>query len=514
MLIKRVKIFLNQHLLLLLILFIALLMRGQNITQPFIDAFSWRQASTAMMAENFFKNSWNIFYPEVNWTGAGPGYQGREFQTISYLAAILYQVFGQHDHIGRMIAISFGLWGIFALYKLVLLVWDKKHALAAAAMMAILPGSAFIDRSFLPDPVMVSLTTTCMWLFVLYLYKQRTIYLVLAAISGGIGILTKLPGLIIAFPMLYAFISMYRNRGQADFLRIKPVVWTAVLVLIPVIAYYLWARYLSLNYPPYHFAGSGNWIWNGWTEMFRQYYLINKLKDVFEYWILGYPAIILFVMGLLLPPPQKENHPDSLRWFFHYLLLGCGFYYFIGATELIRNAWNFHVFLPVISVLCGRVIVVFYSIIHSSQTVKAFRIGLVFIFMIAYNVKTMRNHLLNGDRSIYSYEMGRELLTLRQPGDLVVTIAQDMGDPVAIYYSGAKGWVFPPANQWAPKELPQDDTISVNALKDLRKQGAKWFGIVNNHYKDIQLNHPKLAAYIESNLNVIKKNEHFVILKW
>lgn len=76
MLIKRVKIFLNQHLLLLLILFIALLMRGQNITQAFIDAFSWRQASTAMMAENFFKNSWNIF----------------------------------------------------ALYKLVLLVWDKKHA--------------------------------------------------------------------------------------------------------------------------------------------------------------------------------------------------------------------------------------------------------------------------------------------------------------------------------------------------------------------------------------------------
>ncbi|MHB1179978.1 MAG: hypothetical protein ACYCZO_16830, partial [Daejeonella sp.] len=103
-------------------------MRGQDITQPFIDAFSWRQASTAMMAENFFKNSWNIFYPEVNWTGAGPGYQGREFQTVSYLAAILYQVFGQHDHIGRMIAISFGLWGIFALYKLVLLVWDKKHA--------------------------------------------------------------------------------------------------------------------------------------------------------------------------------------------------------------------------------------------------------------------------------------------------------------------------------------------------------------------------------------------------
>ncbi|PSO81220.1 MAG: hypothetical protein BRC44_05285 [Cyanobacteria bacterium QS_4_48_99] len=28
----------------------------------------------------------------------------------------------------------------------------------------------------------------------------------------------------------------------------------AVLMLVLVIAYYLWARHLSLSYPPYHFA--------------------------------------------------------------------------------------------------------------------------------------------------------------------------------------------------------------------------------------------------------------------
>lgn len=490
-------------------------MRGQMINQPFIDAFSWRQASTAMMAENFFKTNWNIFYPEVNWTGVGPGYQGREFQTVSYLAAIAYTFFGQHDYIGRIIPICFGLWGIFALYQLVFLVWDKKHALAAATIMAILPGSAFIDRSFLPDPVMVSLTTTCMWLFVLYLYEKKTRYLILAGFTGCLGILTKLPGLIIALPLLYAFVTLYRKKGNLDFPRIKPVIWTAVLVLVLIIAYYLWARHLSLSYPPYHFAGSGNWIWNSWKGMFREYYLVATLKNVFEYWILGYPAIVMFILGFFLSPPKDETgKPGNLPWFFHYLLFGCAFYYFIGAPELIRNAWNFQLFLPVISVFAGRLIVVFYSYGQAPQKLKLLRVVVVFLLMALYNVKIMRDHLFITKGAIDSYKMGKELNSLKQNGDLVVTVPEDIGDPVAIYYSGTKGWVFPPANEWAPTELPENDSLSVRALIDLRKQGADWFGVVSNHYEDIQINHPVLAEYLKTQLSEVKRTDDFVIYKW
>jgi nitrate reductase gamma subunit len=61
--------------LLIAILVAAALLRFNHITQPFVDAFSWRQSSTAMMAENFYRRNWNIFYPEVNWTGPGPNYQ-------------------------------------------------------------------------------------------------------------------------------------------------------------------------------------------------------------------------------------------------------------------------------------------------------------------------------------------------------------------------------------------------------------------------------------------------------
>src|SRR5262249_51022539 len=114
---------------LLFIILVGALLRFESIGQPFVDKFSWRETSTAMMAQNFYRGHWNILYPEVDWGGPGPNFQGREFQTVTYIAAILYIPFGQHEWVSRFVTLSFGLWGIFALYQLVRRVWDGERAL-------------------------------------------------------------------------------------------------------------------------------------------------------------------------------------------------------------------------------------------------------------------------------------------------------------------------------------------------------------------------------------------------
>ena len=174
------------------ILIVAAILRFNYINQPLTDVFSWRQTSTAMMADNFFRRDWNILFPEVSWNGPGPSYQGREFQTVSYLAALFYTVFGEQDWIGRTIAALFGVWGVFALYQLVRRAWDEIHAIAAATVLSLLPGAIFIDRSFLPDPAMVALVTTCVWMSVAYFQTEKLSYLVLASITGILGFLTKI----------------------------------------------------------------------------------------------------------------------------------------------------------------------------------------------------------------------------------------------------------------------------------------------------------------------------------
>ncbi len=105
--------------LLLLILAGAAFLRLLHIDQPFVDAVSWRQADDATIADNFFRGHLNIFLPEISWNGPGPNYVGYEFQLTTYLAALLYHLFGQVDWIGRGISAVFGVWSVFAFHNLV-----------------------------------------------------------------------------------------------------------------------------------------------------------------------------------------------------------------------------------------------------------------------------------------------------------------------------------------------------------------------------------------------------------
>ena len=65
-----------------------------------------------MMAKNLYEGKTSILYPEVNWGGPGPSYQGREFQTVTFIASQLYKVFGLKEWVGRAVSIFFGLIGI------------------------------------------------------------------------------------------------------------------------------------------------------------------------------------------------------------------------------------------------------------------------------------------------------------------------------------------------------------------------------------------------------------------
>ena len=347
---------------LIAILALAAVLRFHHINQPLVDVFSWRETSTAMMADNFYDSNWNIFYPEVSWGGDGPNYQGREFQTVSYIAALLYVIVGQQDWVGRSIAIMFGLWGIFALYKLVRRVWKEQNALASAVVMALLPGSIFIERSFLPDPVMVALVTTSFWILVVYLQTERWHYLLIAAAVGCWDFLTKITGLIVGIPMMHAMLTILGRQNQLHPRKLTTISVAAVAMLVPVIAYYLWALHLSLSYPPYHFAGSGNWLW-GLSPWWGQHYFVGELIKNFYYWLWTGPVILLVGLGLLVRPPREKREQKAAKapWLFHWWFFAGMVYYFVGAKELVDNPWNFYLINPAAAALAGHGIIIIAS---------------------------------------------------------------------------------------------------------------------------------------------------------
>ncbi len=465
-------------------LVVAMLLRLYGINQPFIDAFSWRQSSTAMMAENFFRTNWNILYPEVNWSGPNPGYQGREFQTITYLAALLYPLFGQEDWIGRGLAAMFGVWGVFALFLLTRRVWNEEHALASAAMMAILPGSVFIERSFLPDPAMVALVTTSFWLLVVYLQTDRFHYLILAGVIGAWGFCTKIPGLIVGLPMAYAMLAILGWRKLIRPNQLAAVALFSALTLTPVVAYYLWARHLALSYPPYHFAGEGNWLWDqGLTRWFEQRYFVPELAHWVNELLWTVPVTSLVLLGIVVPPPAQETDPElkvrKPRWIFHWWVVAGVVYYIIGAKELVSNPWNFHIVNPAAAALSGHALVVIASFAtrRMNRRVAAAATLVVLLVVLAFQQKSFRQ--MSKPYAYKGHQLGLALRKASRPGDLVVTIADQVGDPVVIYYSRRRGWIFPPARpgtNWGA--LPESASEAIRLFEELRAEGADWIAMV------------------------------------
>lgn len=505
-------------LILAMILVLAALLRLYHIQQPYIDLAGWRETSVAMMADNFYHRNPNILYPEVSWSGPGISYNGRELQTVSYISNLLYRVVGQHDWVGRMVAILFGLWGIFAFYKLVQRIWNETHALVGAAIMAILPGVVYVDRAFLPDPAMVSLSVTGLWMYMSYLQTDKTRYLLLAAVFACWGFLSKITGMLLLLPMLYATIAIWRSRGQLNAGRMLKVAGVGLLVFVIVAAYYLWARHLSLNYPPYHFAGEGNWLFEkGLLNWLQQgYFLLNTL-EVFANWTLGWPFLILFIAGIVtsLRLCRSGQLPiaNKAPYFFHYWLAGCCVFYAIGAKELVDNFWNFHIGHPMIAAFCASAFISAWTAIREKKRRLLPVATLLFFIAVGIsNFHTLRN-TFTGRHHQVDYDMGLHLAALRKPDDLVVVAARELGNPIAIYYSGGRGWVFPPAGKQKEFILPATDAECIAMLESLRQQGANWFAVSGEQYQHFLENYPLFAKHINSRYRLAANEDKYLIFQ-
>jgi len=459
------------------VLLLAAALRFQDLNQPYVDAFAWRQADTASIAEAFAAGNWNIFLPQVRWGGPGPNYIGAEFQLVSYVAALGYRVFGAEPWIGRAVAAAFGLWGIFALYHLVRRVWGHPRAIASAAVMAVLPGAVFTERSFLPDGPMTALMTTSLWMLVAFGQTERQKYLWAAVVFGALGCLTKLPGGILIIPAIYALVALMGDRLRTGSPRFR-VMAAALAVAVPVLLYYLWARQVALSNPPYHFTGEGKFLWQrdvaAWVD--KGYFLpelwrIVVAKDA--YW--GHGFLALAAAGLLMSSRLKGL--SAAPWLFHYWLLAMAIRYVIEAEHLVADPYNLHLFHVPVAAFAGHALVSLGTLRASSPVRGALLAGLLFTVSLIAAQRQARH--LYEDSYREHQALGRTLAAMSAPGDLVVSAGPE---PVLLYFSQRKGWLFPVVDG-----LPRSDAsglqsgdlgaVDVAQLRELRARGALWLAV-------------------------------------
>lgn len=499
-----------------LIVVLAGCLRGWYVPQPLVDVFSWRQASTAMIADNFRLGSWNIFFPEVSWTGPGPSYQGREFQLFTYIVAILHAVFGWHDWIGRLVATLFGLVTVFSVHRLAALIWDERHAHAVAFSYAVMPAAIIIDSSFLPDPAMLALITLGLWLFVRHWIYGGWRDLLLGASAFTLGALTKLPGLGAGLVVAW-LIVVWLARGE-----IRPAIRAAIAAIagmILVFSYYAWAVHLGNSYPPYHVAGDGYvWDW-GLSRFWEERFFIDDLWGMWVWWYFGYVIMAMIALGFWTIPPLFEGRDGALVAVPLVWLVGGILVYLAGAREISNNPWNLHVLHVPAAFLCGRGIIALTQSnrVKSSSVGDRFRLVVILSVMLTAGTFAVVPNLKKSENENALY-LGRSLDRLAEPDDLVIAISPQVGDPVAIYYSRRRGWVFPPGGgdtDWA--SFVDDDNTAITQLEDLRHQGARWFGVTWNardsEDRSFFVHHTGIIEHLEATGTRVDATETHVIYR-
>jgi hypothetical protein len=502
----------NNRGLLLLIIAGAAVLRLLYINQPFVDIISWRQADDATIADNFFRGHLNIFLPEISWNGPGPNYVGYEFQLTTYLAALLYHLFGQVDWVGRGIAVVSGAWGVFAFYNLVRRAFNEVQALVGCAVLAVMPGGIVVDRSFLPDPVMVSLVITSFWMLLAYLQDGLTRYLCLVVITGVLGILTKISGLIVGVPVVYVILSLLPADELTRLRYLIRLITASALVITPVVGYYAWAVHVSDAYPPYMVAAGNRWVWDaGFDDWLKAGYFGPELAHVAKS-LWGIPLLAAALVGLL--SPLAQNGRGNLRWLFHCWFLAGSIFYVFGAQEIVENPWNLHIVDPALAGLGAQ------GLLVAGAALARLRPPLIASAAVMSIILAMHALEMSHLRSLYhpyareSYELGTALARISQPSDLVVTVANAIGDPVVIYYSRRRGWVFPPvwpgADAW---EDIADEPAAIRLFDQLRRDGAQWFGIVGEQKTKFRETTPRLLAHIENTTELVDENRDWAIYR-
>ncbi len=215
-----------------------------RINVPIVDQHAHRQTTTASIARNFYETNANILYPEVNWRADIPNYIESEFPLLPWLAAAGYRLVGEQPWVPRVLVLLATMLGIYSLFALVTHFWGQAAGFFAGLTLAMSPLWVFFAHAFMPDVPSLSFAIAALWFTVDWTARESRRSWWLAAISLALALLIKLTTAYVYLPVLV----LLWLRWRGGLWRQRRALLLLALPLLPVIAWYAWARYLGLHY--------------------------------------------------------------------------------------------------------------------------------------------------------------------------------------------------------------------------------------------------------------------------
>jgi hypothetical protein len=426
------------------IVLFGMVLRLKGLHSPLLDHPGWRQGDTAAIARNFATLQYNIFYPQTDYNGPPPNYVELELQIVPFLAATLYKIFGVHEVFGRLISLCFGLGTIAIVGAFARRLFRSDIAgLAAAAIYAVLPGSIYYSRTFMPDTTMVFFLTAAIYACVRWFWDedaQSWRGFPAAGVLLMTAFLAKPVALVAIVPIAAASIAQFGFTGT---LRRAQTYALLAIAFVPLIAYqkfvgahaeWHWASGIMQKHVIPSLTGaftSGTIFWQKFSA-FR--HAIGMLWDT----MLGPFGVLLLLGGLAVPMRRREG-----ALLYGWLAAALIYMYVVVTVE--RVDYYMYLILPLAALLGGNLVARGWLWLRpqSWRTIGIVAAALIFVLMVYADRKRIAPY--------YAYSKANyadaKALDANLPKDTLIVMGHY--DPSILYYINRKGWEEDPY-VWTP----------------------------------------------------------------
>jgi len=299
---------------------------------------SWRESDEAAIARNFTREGMNILYPRIDWRGDGPGFAEMEFPLFPWTIAALYDTFGFHEVLGRILAYTFSLATLAVFLALARRLLPWRGAIAAGLFFALNPLIVRISNALQPEALMLLAYVGGVYAFLRWLDArkpghQAAGWWILAAVATSLAILAKATAAHVG--ILFAVLLWRRYRwGTAR----DPWVWAfGVIALVPSVLWYSHAHHLWIMYGnSLGLSNEDHWIG---ADVFHESSFTLGLITAELFYVWTAAGAITGLYGLAAAPNAPAARV-AVPWLAGALL------FYVAAIRTTANSWAlyYHIF--------------------------------------------------------------------------------------------------------------------------------------------------------------------------
>ncbi len=335
--------------LLFAILILGFIVRLYKIDNPVADWHSWRQADTAAVARNFYKEGFNPFLPRYDdMSGVGEKgipnikrYRMVEFPIYGSLVYLTYLLNGGVDErLARIVNIFFSLGSAVFVYLIARRYFGILTGLVSSLIFTFLPFNIFFSRVILPEPSLVFFSLGMFLFLNRWIFEYKLNLLLFGVIFGCLAFLTKPMAIFYLLPLIYSF---YQKEGS--WLPIPKRYIHLFFIFVPFLFWRIWVNQYPEGIP------QSAWLFNGNGIRFRPAFWRWIIGDRFGREILSAPGTFLFFLGILIKPRIKES------WLLHLLAVSSLLFLVVFATGNVQHDYYQILIIPALAIFTARGVV-------------------------------------------------------------------------------------------------------------------------------------------------------------